>query len=53
MYIRSYVAASCFFGLREDSQNRVLFIESLLEDHTESTMAYHEFLIFVQKQLEK
>ena len=31
----------------------MLFIESLLEDRTESTMAYHEFLTFIQKQLEK
>ena len=42
-----------FYVTREDSPNRVLFIENLLEDRTESTMAYHEFLTFIQKQLEK
>ena len=43
----------CLYVIREDSPNRVLFIENLLEDRTESTMAYHEFLTFIQKQLEK
>ena len=43
----------CFYVTREDSPDRILFIENLLEDRTESTMAYHEFLTFIQKQLEK
>ncbi|XP_065891060.1 protein transport protein Sec24A-like [Dysidea avara] len=39
--------------VKEDSPSRMLFIESLLEDRTESTMAYYEFLTFIQKQLQK
>ena len=42
-----------FILTRKDSPNRMLFIENLLEDRTESTMAYHEFLTFIQKQLDK
>lgn len=37
--------------IREDSKYRTMFLNNLLEDRTESSMSYHEFLQHVQRQI--
>jgi len=37
--------------IREDSQARVLFLNKLLDDRTESSMSYQEFLQHLQRQI--
>ncbi|XP_066931581.1 protein transport protein Sec24A-like isoform X1 [Clytia hemisphaerica] len=37
--------------IREDTKHRVTFLNNLIEDRTESSMSYHEFLQHVQRQI--
>jgi len=37
--------------LREDSRARTLFLQRMVEDRTESTMSYYEFLQHLQKEI--
>jgi len=37
--------------IREDSRSRVLFLYHLIDDRTESSMSYHEFLQHLQRQM--
>jgi protein transport protein SEC24 len=37
--------------LREDSRMRGLFLQYLIEDRSESTLSYHEFLTHIQKEM--
>jgi len=36
---------------REDSRMRILFLQHLIEDRSESTLSYHEFLTHIQKEI--
>ena len=40
-----------FFVSRDDSRNRQMFIEHMIEDKTESSMSYYEFLQHLQKNI--
>ena len=42
-----------FIFHREDSRMRVLFIQNLVDDRSESVMSYYEFLVHLQKQISK
>jgi len=37
--------------IRDDSRNRQMFIEHMIEDKTESSMSYYEFLQHIQKNI--
>ncbi|XP_046551667.1 protein transport protein Sec24A-like isoform X4 [Haliotis rubra] len=39
-----------FLVLREDSKNRQLFFQHMVEDKTESSMSYYEFLQYLQQR---
>ncbi|KAM7441154.1 Protein transport protein Sec24B [Porites harrisoni] len=39
--------------LREDSRFRMLFLQNLVDDRSESVMSYYEFLVHLQKQISK
>ncbi|XP_060080427.1 protein transport protein Sec24A-like isoform X2 [Ylistrum balloti] len=41
----------CFLVIKEESKNRLTFFGYLIEDRTESTMSYYEFLQHIQKQV--
>lgn len=36
--------------IREDTKNRLIFLNKLIDDRTESSMSYHEFLQHIQRQ---
>ena len=36
--------------IREDTKDRLLFLNKLIDDRTESSMSYHEFLQHIQRQ---
>ncbi|KAK3696689.1 hypothetical protein QZH41_013042 [Actinostola sp. cb2023] len=38
---------------REDSRNRTLFLNNLMDDRAESVMSYYEFLVHLQRQVNK
>lgn len=38
---------------REDSRMRMLFLQNLVDDRSESVMSYYEFLVHLQKQISK
>ena len=40
-----------FFYFREDSRNRTLFLNNLIDDRTESSMSYTEFIQHIQRQM--
>lgn len=40
-----------FLVIKEESKNRLTFFGYLIEDRTESTMSYYEFLQHIQKQV--
>ena len=42
-----------FFICREDSRMRMLFLQNLVDDRSESVMSYYEFLVHLQKQISK
>ena len=42
-----------FLITREDSRVQRLFTRHLLDDRTDSSMSYYEFLLHVQRQLTK
>ncbi|XP_065059218.1 protein transport protein Sec24A-like [Rhopilema esculentum] len=46
---RCYYPTTMIF--REDSRSRMLFINNLIDDRSESTMSYQEFLLHVQRQI--
>ena len=37
--------------IREDTKNRLIFLNKLIDDRTESSMSYHEFLQHIQRQI--
>eukprot|EP00794_Sanderia_malayensis_P007166 gene7166-7972_t len=39
--------------LREDSRSRMLFVNNLIDDRSESVMSYQEFLLHLQRQINK
>ena len=41
------------FVCREDSRMRMLFLQNLVDDRSESVMSYYEFLVHLQKQISK
>lgn len=41
------------YVIKEDSRMRVLFIQNLVDDRSESVMSYYEFLVHLQKQISK
>jgi len=44
-------SAAAFHVLREDSRQRMLFLQHMVEDRTESTFSYYEFLQHLQKEV--
>lgn len=41
------------YVLKEDSRMRMLFLQNLVDDRSESVMSYYEFLVHIQKQISK
>ncbi|XP_068702636.1 protein transport protein Sec24A-like [Montipora foliosa] len=41
------------YVIREDSRMRMLFLQNLVDDRSESVMSYYEFLVHLQKQISK
>ena len=46
-----WIAKSCNVVCREHSKLRGLFLQHLVEDRTESSLSYNEFLIHIQKEM--
>jgi len=51
IFVSEYLLFSCCFITREHSKLQGLFLQHLVEDRSESSLSYNEFLLHIQKEM--